>query len=93
MQKVLQLSRFLEGFELRAYHDPAALTKEEEMDALRKKCSKAARQMAAILARKTGGELDQLVKQVHRQFRPQASMTEDELRRKLDTILKEISNA
>lgn len=93
MQKVLQIVGIVEGDDPGKRHQPEALTKEEEMNALRKKCNKAARQMAAILARKNGGELEQLVKQVHCRFRPQASMTEDELRRKLDKILREIGNA
>jgi hypothetical protein len=59
--------------------EPRAKSKEEVMDSLRKECQRKAFWLAKL------AEMD--VKEIHGKFKPQASMTEEELRQKLATIV------
>jgi superfamily II DNA or RNA helicase len=89
MQKVLEVLRFAEGFSCSSEQPQRAVTKEEEMDSLRDKCQKKAWQLARVLVGKSGDAASK-VKEIHLRFRPQGEMTEDELRRKLSTLIEEI---
>ena len=78
MQKVLEVMACLgvsHGF---GEQEVRVESKEEVMDSLRKKCQQKAYWLAKL------AEID--VKEVHGKFKPQASMTESELRSKLATI-------
>ena len=82
MQKVLEISRHL-GHLSHTVHtqQPAAQSKEEVMNDLRKKCNKEAYRLSKLAKCE--------VQKVHGQFRQQKDMTEDELRRKLVAIRTE----
>lgn len=89
MQKVLEVLRAVDGFSLRQEPEGRPMTKEEEMDDLREKCNKKAFQLACILLRGHGDPRPK-VKEIHLRFKPQGDMTQDELRRKLSTLIEEI---
>jgi len=80
MQKVMEvLQRYGAVHPLPTESAPAS--KEEIMDGLRERCNKVAFRLSKLL--KTD------VKAVHMRFKPQAEMTERELRRKLAALLEE----
>ena len=84
MQKVLEISRHLENASHAINtHRPAAQSKEEVMNHLRRKCSDAAYRLSKLAKCK--------VEKVHMQFgsRQQKDMTEDDLRCKLAAIRTE----
>lgn len=78
MQKVLEVMSCLGVYSAAVSSEPREKSKEEVMDSLRKECQRKAFWFAKL------AEMD--VKEVHGKFKPQASMTEDELRQKLATI-------
>lgn len=80
MQKVIEiLHRY--GAVQHAPQETTQVSKEEVMDRLRDRCNKVAFHLSKLLKTE--------VKNVHMRFKPQASMTEDELRRKLASLLEE----
>ncbi len=79
MQKVLEVMSCLGVRAAAAPAEPRAKSKEEVMDSLRKECQRKAFWLAKL------AEMD--VKEIHGKFKPQASMTEEELRQKLATIV------
>ena len=78
MQKVLEVMACLGVSAGRPEQEPRVASKEEVMDSLRKKCQQKAYWLAKLA--------DMEVKEIHGKFKPQASMTEEELRIKLATI-------
>lgn len=82
MQKVMQIMAMTGGISIehteRVVSEPC---KEDRMDAMRKKCNKAAFRLSKLL--------DVDVKEIHGKFKPQREMTEPELQSKLDQLVRE----
>lgn len=82
MQKVMQIMAMTGGIPIehteRVVSEPC---KEDRMDAMRKKCNKAAFRLSKLL--------DVDVKEIHGKFKPQREMTEPELQSKLDQLVRE----
>ena len=82
MQKVLEIMQHIgDSSHLVTTRPPAEQSKEEVMDELRKKCNKEAFRLSKLAQCEP--------KEVHRHFKQQKDMTEDELRSKLAAIRTE----
>lgn len=85
MQKVLQVMRMTQATIPSSarveQHESRIECKEDRMNALRKKCNKAAFRLAKLL------HID--VKEVHGRFKPQREMTESELQAKLEKLIRQ----
>jgi hypothetical protein len=82
MQKVMQIMALTGGISIEhTEHIANEPCKEDRMDAMRKKCNRAAFRLSKLL------EVD--VKEVHGKFKPQREMTESELQSKLDQLVRE----
>jgi superfamily II DNA or RNA helicase len=89
MQKVLQVMQMTQGRSVAKIVEPeytAEPSKEDRMDALRRKCNKAAFRLSKLI--------DMDVKEINAKFvqqfsKPQKEMTEPELQMKLDQLIRE----
>lgn len=81
MQKVMQIIAMTGGIQVEAKAIQPDQCKEDRMDDLRRKCSRAAFRLSKLL------DID--VKDVHSRFRPQRDMAENELLSKLDQLVRE----
>ena len=82
MQKVMQIMAMTGGVSIehteQVVNEPC---KEDRMDAMRKKCHRAAFRLSKLL--------DVDVKEIHGKFKPQREMTESELQSKLNQLVRE----
>jgi superfamily II DNA or RNA helicase len=84
MQKVLEIMQHLgQGQQQAQVFEPAGESKEEAMDALRRKCNSQAFRLSKLAKCE--------VQEIHCRFKPQKDMTEEELRRKLGAIRSEVA--
>jgi superfamily II DNA or RNA helicase len=84
MQKVLEIMQHLgQGQKQAPVFEPAGESKEEAMDALRRKCNSQAFRLSKLAKCE--------VQEIHCRFKPQKDMTEEELRRKLGAIRAEVA--
>lgn len=82
MQKVMQIMAMTGGISIEHTQQIASEPcKEDRMDAMRKKCNRAAFRLSKLL--------DVDVKDIHGKFKPQREMTESELQTKLDQLVRE----
>lgn len=83
MQKVMQIMSMTGGIvvETVSHTHGEETCKEDRMDHLRRKCSKAAFRLSKLM--------DVAVKEIHGKFKPQREMTEVELQGKLDQLVRE----
>jgi hypothetical protein len=82
MQKVMQIMAMTGGISLdQSEQISVEPCKEDRMDAMRQKCNRMAFRLAKLL--------DVEIKEVHGRFKPQREMTEQELQRKLDQLVRE----
>lgn len=82
MQKVMQIMAMTGGISVEHTEQVSSEPcKEDRMDSLRKKCSKAAFRLSKLL--------DVTVRAIHGKFKPQREMTEPELQSKLDQLVRE----
>lgn len=83
MQKVWEILQLGHAHQQPSVSHPAAHSKEEAMDALRRKCNKQAFRLSKFAKCE--------VQEIHCRFKPQKDMTEEELRRKLAAICAEVA--
>lgn len=82
MQKVMQIMAMTGGISIEHTEQVSSEPcKEDRMDTMRKKCSRAAFRLSKLL--------DVDVKEIHGKFKPQREMTEPELQSKLDQLVRE----